>query len=111
MSLNERTRRGPWYRSWKLYRMLLALVWVMPITAVFGADRLNAASVGYFHDTGPAVVVSFLWVTVWWLTAIWVMAWRCPRCGKVFAQKSSFAHKLIFAKRCVHCGLPKYENG
>jgi hypothetical protein len=35
--------------------------------------------------------------------------WRCPRCGEHFFSKWWYGNPL--ARRCAHCGLPKYAAG
>jgi hypothetical protein len=52
---------------------------------------------------------------VGWLIAAYVTGARvgiflCPRCGKRFASKWWYGGGMPFARRCAHCGLPKYAN-
>jgi urea transporter len=35
------------------------------------------------------------------------MFWACPRCGRAFHVTWWFGN--AFARRCVHCGLPKWS--
>ena len=39
--------------------------------------------------------------------------WDCPRCRKPYHMKSGFLWRWInpFARRCLHCGLPKWDEG
>ena len=34
----------------------------------------------------------------------------CPRCGKQFSSTGWYHKGMVFARRCAHCGLPKYAN-
>jgi hypothetical protein len=40
-------------------------------------------------------------------TAIWCLGFACPGCGRPFFRKGGWQHGL--ARRCVHCGLPRYQ--
>ena len=47
-----------------------------------------------------------------WMLAFVVVAWRlsafrCPRCGRLFF--STWIQGDLFAQRCLHCGLSKWE--
>ena len=58
-----------------------------------------------FHSTTPGFVVAFGWMI---FSAVASMRWRgfrCARCRKRFFAKSWYHY--AFARRCVHCGLPK----
>ena len=49
-----------------------------------------------------------------WGTGFFVLAYRhffmpCPRCGKAFYLKGLYGHP--YARRCLHCKLPKGTSG
>ena len=62
----------------------MAPKWVLPICLALG--------------TAPAVIVSQA-----------PIQWPCPRCGKPF-HKTKWGYSG-FARRCMHCRLPKWAPG
>lgn len=40
-------------------------------------------------------------------TSIWCLGFDCPSCSKPFFRRGGWQH--AFARRCVHCGLPRYQ--
>ena len=44
------------------------------------------------------------WIIVYLTGAYWFTQWKCPRCGKTFANR-------LWTQRCISCGLSKDEIG
>jgi hypothetical protein len=44
------------------------------------------------------------WIVVYLTGAWWLTQWKCPRCGKTFANR-------LWTQRCISCGLSKDEIG
>jgi hypothetical protein len=42
------------------------------------------------------------WIVVYLTGAWWLTQWKCPRCGKIFANR-------LWTQRCISCGLTKDE--
>jgi rubrerythrin len=42
------------------------------------------------------------WICVYLAGAWWLTEWRCPRCGKIFANR-------LWTQRCISCGLSKED--
>jgi hypothetical protein len=42
------------------------------------------------------------WIAVYLAGAWWLTQWKCPRCGKTFANR-------LWTPRCISCGLSKDE--
>ena len=42
------------------------------------------------------------WIGVYLAGAWWLTEWKCPRCGKIFANR-------LWTQRCISCGLSKDE--
>lgn len=62
------------------------------------ADGLNAlANIQFFMIPFAPIVI----------THIRRMLWPCPRCGRPFHVTWSYGNP--YSRRCVHCGLPKWE--
>jgi hypothetical protein len=42
------------------------------------------------------------------ITSIRLRSFPCPRCGRPFFQAGR--RRSLFARRCLHCGLPKWAS-
>lgn len=42
------------------------------------------------------------WIVIYLTGAWWLTEWKCPRCGKTFANR-------LWTQRCMSCGLTKDE--
>ncbi len=68
-----------------------------------------------FHST-PFMFVKFLiilviiiWALIGYILGMRVSYWKCPRCNKNYFGECHFTNQ--FKKKCVNCGLPKWESG
>src|SRR5437879_5295172 len=68
------------------------------------AALLNKLSLGdlAFWILGPAWMASFV------VVAARLQLFRCPRCHRRFFN--TFWYGNLLARRCVHCGLPKWSD-
>ena len=96
------------FDPWQEYRRrrnlaLLAFLGYVPCMLVIAllAQRL-------FHSFTPGFVVAFGWMIFTVVAGNRCLRFRCPRCGKWFFSK--WWYHNAFARRCVHCGLPKYAS-
>src|SRR5262245_40365544 len=89
---------------WRRHRRLrwIPLIVLLTFPAYWGAVKLIS---------GPK---PSLWLMVPFAGAllatsyIFAHGFRCPRCHKPFFHTAWFRND--FARRCVHCGLPKYAS-
>lgn len=100
---------GTYDDSWKEYKRLrnqwiLVFLGYVPIVGAIGYLAIKL-----FHTTIPAFAVALVWMALFLVTGLRVQLWRCPRCGKWFSAKWWY-NKGFLARRCVHCGLPKYQD-
>jgi len=49
------------------------------------------------------------WMVAVMSTSVWAGTFRCPRCHRWFFAKWWYSNS--FARKCVHCGLPKWATG
>jgi hypothetical protein len=99
---------GNYQTAWQRYknlRNLAILAWVGFLPA------LHLAKIGARYFSMPALYFTVLiaWVVFLISTGAEVAYWPCPRCGKKFSSKWGYTVGT-FARRCVHCGLPKYSD-
>ena len=95
-------------QNWREYKrlrntFLLVFLSCMPVfwlVAVFSRK--------FFHTTTPASVVAVVWLALFIFCGVRFELWRCPRCGEWFSG-AWWYNKSFLARRCVHCGLPKYQ--
>jgi hypothetical protein len=96
-------------REWQQYKRLrnqFLLVFAGYVPVCF---TVAAVSIKSFHTFTPGFFVAFFWMVLFLFTGFRAQMWRCPRCGKWFS--ATWWYNLGFlARRCVHCGLRKYEN-
>jgi hypothetical protein len=96
-------------QDWKDYkrirnRWLFVFAGYIPVVGAVGF-----ISIKLFKTFVPAFIVAFLWMALFLITGIRVNVWLCPRCGEWFS--GTWWYNLGFlARRCVHCGLRKYQN-
>jgi len=71
-----------------------------------------AASIHYSaairRNFAPTVVLELCWIVVFFVTAIRLQGFRCPRCGEKFFVSPRYHN--VFARRCLNCGLPKFSS-
>lgn len=94
--------------AWNEYRKrrniaLFALFGYVPV--VF---TVALVSIRLFSTLTPAFVLAFAWMVFFAVAGNVVIRFACPRCGKPFFTK--WWYHNTFARRCVHCGLPKYAD-
>jgi len=88
-----RRRRKTFVAAVLAYAALLALVAIAPNTSL---------------------LADYWWVLAALLFAWFMVAgfrltyWHCPRCGKPFFTRLFWGN--LFARRCLHCGLPKWSD-
>jgi hypothetical protein len=68
-----------------------------------------AARIGFwlFHLMLLGFVVAPIWMGAFMATGLRLQLWACCRCGERFSAKGWY-NKGFLARKCVHCGLPKY---
>ncbi|MFZ1050891.1 MAG: hypothetical protein WBP65_06225 [Candidatus Sulfotelmatobacter sp.] len=89
----ERYRRA--WHSYVARRNLVVVLFLSFVLLGFMVARLKLGEVKDF-----AMLVG--WICVYLAGAWWLTEWRCPRCGKIFANR-------LWTQRCISCGLSKDE--
>jgi len=96
-------------QKWSEYRRLRNTFFLVFLGAVPVFLVVSFVSEKLIHTTFPASLVAVLWLALFAFYGIRLQLWRCPRCGKWFAA-TWWYNKSFFARRCVHCGLPKFQT-
>jgi|SRR5271156_231510 len=85
-------------RAWHSYVARRNLVVVLFLSFVFLGFIIARLRLGEAKDF--AILLG--WVAVYLAGAWWLTEWKCPRCGKIFANR-------LWTQRCISCGLSKDE--
>jgi Zn ribbon nucleic-acid-binding protein len=96
-------------QNWKEYKRLRNTFIVLLLGGVPVFALVGMLSVKLFHSATPASVVAILWFALFFFNGIRLQLWRCPRCEDWFSG-TWWYNKSFLARRCVHCGLPKYAT-
>ena len=99
---------APSIDAWDEYRKrrkraFFAFIAYVPVVSV-----IALLSLCLFSTFTPALVVAFAWMVFLVIVGNVVVRFPCPRCGKWFFAKWWYHNG--FARRCIHCGLPKYAD-
>src|SRR5712671_6191348 len=72
----------------------LPLLFIGPVTSLLSVseEAVKYGSIG-------------VWLLAFAVLSARYIRFRCPRCGRIFGMK--FPYRDAFAKRCLHCGLPR----
>jgi predicted RNA-binding Zn-ribbon protein involved in translation (DUF1610 family) len=95
-------------RARKIIFWAILLGYVPGVLAIFlivglPLSALTGVKPDYFFYT-----IASCWMAAFVVASVRVALFSCPRCGKSFFAK--WWYRNPFAKKCVHCGLPKWAN-
>jgi hypothetical protein len=93
---------------WDEYRRRRNLAWFAFLGYVPVCFTVGMLSMRVFSTFTPAFVVAIAWMVFFVIAGNLALRFPCPRCGKWFFAKWWYHNN--FARRCVHCGLPKYAD-
>ena len=91
--------------NWRRYKRVRNLFWVL-FLGLLPALLMILVALGSSFES-PGLVIAAAWFVLFLVVGNRVSRWRCPRCGKIFAG-AWWYNKGFAARRCEHCGLPKY---
>lgn len=93
---------------WDEYRKRRNLAWFVFLGYVPIVSGVGMLSMWLFSTFTPAFVVAIGWMVFFVIAGNLAVRFPCPRCGKWFFAKWWYHNS--FARRCVHCGLPKWAE-
>ena len=94
--------------AWGEYRRRRNLAWFALLGYVPVCFGVALLSMRLFSTFTPAFVVAIGWMIFAVIAGNLALRFPCPQCGKWFFAKWWYHNS--FARRCVHCGLPKYAD-
>jgi hypothetical protein len=92
--------------KWKDYKRRRLTFLVIFVFYVPGAFFIGFQLQKLFGSGVSFYVVAIIWMIALAISGLRLTYWRCPRCGKFFFAKWVGVNQ--FARKCVHCGLPKW---
>src|SRR5579859_3043756 len=93
---------SPWRACQLRERLLIGLLLgYVPGVLAIGVTLDNLAG-----SKIPVFVVAVGWMFALAFAGVALKTFPCPRCGKHFFR--SLDYHNTFARKCVHCGLPKW---
>jgi hypothetical protein len=95
--------------GWRNYKRIRNQWFLVLLGYVPVVSAVAFVSIKLFHSFVPAFATAFFWMALFAVTGIRISSWSCPRCGECFSGKWWY-NKGFLARRCVHCGLPKYQD-
>jgi hypothetical protein len=109
-------REGPYAAAWRRYRRWRWTFWLL-FVLYLPAPAILSRAMGCTRGSGtPIVVAAFAWMIAFGIVGYQTGNFRCPRCGELFFRKfddriwrRTWVQKP-FARRCLHCGLPKWAG-
>ena len=97
-------------REWREYKQLKSLYVRVLLLGWLAVLTVFVASGVLLHNGLPAFFVGILWILAGAYMQHKYFAFLCPRCGKKFDRRFRLRFFSLFARRCVHCGLPMYSS-
>ena len=107
------TAQDEYTLAWREYRSRARLAWLLFLGYMPGVGliwSLIGATVGWDSTPGGVArtIVALSWMVALGIAGNRAARFRCPRCGRPFFSATLYHNS--FARRCVHCGLPKWAS-
>jgi hypothetical protein len=105
---------GPYSAAWRRYRLWSWAFWIVFVSYLPAMASLNRV-LRPMRDSGNVIFfAALLWMVAFAVIGYQKSNFECPRCGELFFRKfddrrwrRDWLHNP-FARRCMHCGLPKW---
>jgi hypothetical protein len=106
--------RPDYTAAWRDFRRRRLIYWVVFLGYVPGAFALFVGvglPISAFIGIAPDYffyAIAGSWMLAWLISGLRARLFPCPRCHKWFF--ATWWYSNPFARKCVHCGLPKWAN-
>lgn len=94
--------------SWQYYRHWRRVYWLVLLTFFPGVGGIVIIGEFIFRSSLLAFLAFSVWAVAFLESGVRLLGFRCPQCGNPFFSRA-FSYNT-FAKKCVHCGLPKWTE-
>jgi hypothetical protein len=108
---------GPYAAAWRSYRHWSRVFWIVFLFYLPALALLGRALSSRREGSGDTIfLAAFVWMITWAAIGYRKSNFSCPRCGELFFQKFDARpwrmswQRNPFARRCMHCGLPKWAG-
>jgi hypothetical protein len=102
-------KREEYYLArWENYRLRFWAITLVMITYLPAQMFLAPLLARAFPQRDVGSIVFLIWALGIVASSIYFFSWRCPRCNKHYFSKS--LHHDPFARKCLHCKLPKWAT-
>jgi hypothetical protein len=106
---------GSYSAAWRHYRLWSWAFWIGFASYLPGLAFVSRALDWTRNGNSTAIfLTAFVWMLAWAAIGYRKSNFRCPRCGALFFNKfDDRPWRMVwrhnpFARRCMHCGLPKW---
>lgn len=96
--------KTPLHLAWRDYQGRRLLAWGVALLFLPGAWA-DASLPG---NAIPGVLLFMAWIVLAGAAGARLMAFPCPACGQGFFWRGWYYDR--HARKCLHCGLPKYAD-
>ncbi len=93
------------WQDYRRRRLWYYVIWLGGIPVIF---ILNYLLTKITHSEVPFAVMAVSWMLGFLVLGLRISYFKCPRCNETFFK--TFFYHNPFARRCVHCQLPKYQS-
>lgn len=109
-SVTQETPDPRYVGAWREYRRRRVFALAACLGIFFGgfvASNIFRETVGRPVSSWEAAPFGVAWFVLSFVGAVRLWLWRCPRCRRQY-----FFNGItnLFARRCMHCGLPKWSR-
>jgi hypothetical protein len=94
--------------AWSDYQRRRRQAWIAFLGYIPGVFVLGVPLGLLFRSGWPFQAVAIGWLALSAVTSYRMGSFPCPRCHKPFFR--TWWYHNSFARRCVHCGLPKWSS-
>lgn len=91
--------------AWNDYRKRRKMLWYSAL-GIFAI----MAILNFFVSNLAVPILGPIWMVATIVSYFRLLFFRCPRCHHTFFVRWSFMLNNWFARRCMHCGLPKWSK-
>ena len=94
---------------WRRYKRLRNVWWFSFLGYVPAGLAFTVVVARTLGSFTPGFFFAGIWMVAFVVLGNRLSNWPCPRCGKAFSG-TWWYNKGSFARRCVHCQLPKFAT-